>query len=160
MSKEVAGFLVHQAVGTLGVIILSAMSWYGSLELLKLGRVDFTAQATTSLLLGVPGFPFQDASGFVLGFSLARRLRTKSVVFVWILPFLWFGFGALAVAPSSQLAYLVGGGCKVTRGCFYQVSFTLPLVASVSYTLGAVVSKWFLQRSSSDRNSREKLTNA
>jgi hypothetical protein len=151
--KEMAGFLMHQVVSTLGVVVLSAMSWYGTVELLKLGRVNVTAQVTTSVLLGTPGFPFQGASGFVLGFALARRLPAKSAVFVWILPLLWFGFGALAVAPTAELAYLIGGGCNVNRGCFHQVSFTLPLIASVSYTLGAAVStSWSLQRYSSDRN--------
>jgi hypothetical protein len=75
------------------------------------------------------------------------------VVFVWIVPLLWFGFGALAVAPTSTLAYLVGRACKVNHGCVYQVSFTLPLIASVSYALGGSVSTWLLQRSSPDRKS-------
>lgn len=132
--------------------MLSAMSWYATLELLKLGRVSLTAQAATLVLLGIPGFPFQSASGFALGFALGRRVRANSIVFVWILPLLWFLFGAFVVAPSSNLAYLVGGNCNASRGCFYQVTFTLPLVASLSYTLGAVVSAWLLQRSSVHRN--------
>ena len=150
ISREMIGFLVHQVISTLGVMMLSAMSWYGTVELLKLLRLNVTVQATTFVLLGIPGFPFQGAAGFVLGFGLARRIRTKSVIFVWILPLLWFSFGALAVAPSSRLAYLVGAGCKVSRGCFYQVSFTLPLVTAALYTLGAVVSRYLLQGSSAE----------
>ena len=71
-------------------MMLSAVSWYGTVELLKLVRLDVTVQATTFVLLGIPGFPFQGAAGFVLGFGLARRIRTKSVIFVWILPLRWF----------------------------------------------------------------------
>lgn len=153
ISRKMVGFLVHQVVSTFGVVVLSAMSWYSTMDLLKLGRANVMPEVTTAVLLGTPGFPFQAASGFVLGFALARRLRAASVGFVWILPLFWFGFGALAVAPISTLTYLVGGGCMVNRGCFYQVSFTLPLMASVSYTLGAVVSRWLLQRSCRDRNS-------
>jgi len=149
MTREFPAFLVHQVIGTLGVIMASAMSWYTFLELLKLGRIGLTDQTATVPLLGIPGFPFQGASGFVLGFTLARRLPAKTVVFVWILPFLWFGFGALAVAPTSKLAYLVGGSCNANRGCFYQLSFTLPLIASIAYTSGAVVSKWLQGRSKS-----------
>jgi hypothetical protein len=156
ISREVTGFLIHQVVSTTGVAMLSAMSWYSTLELLKLGQVHLTTQATALVLLGIPGFPFQGASGFILGFALARQLRAKSVSYVWILPLLWFCFGALAVAPSSKLAYLIGGACKVSRGCFYQVLFTLPLVASVLYAVGAVVSRWSLQRSSRHRNSSTK----
>ena len=63
-------------------------------------------------LLGIPGFPFQAACGFVLGFTLARRLRARSVVFVWVLPLLWFGLGALVVAPTSELDYLIGGSLQ------------------------------------------------
>jgi hypothetical protein len=150
VSRETVGFLVHQVVSTFGVVVLSGMSWYGTVELLKLGGVNVASEVTTSVLLGTPGFPFQAASGMGLGFALARRLPAKSVGFVWILPLLWFGFGGLAVAPISTLAYLVGGGCQVNRGCFYQISFTLPLIASISYALGGAVSTCLLQRSSRD----------
>ena len=155
-SREVTGFVIHQVLSTLGVVMLSAMSWYGNVELLKLVRVNVTTQATTSVLLGLPGFPFQGAVGFVFAFGLARRVRAKSVVFVWILPLLWFCIGALTVAPSSKLAYLIGEGCKATQGCFYQVLFTLPLVASVFYTLGATVSRCLLRSAFVDRNSLTK----
>jgi hypothetical protein len=60
------------------------------------------------------------------------------------------GFGALAVAPISRLAYLIGGSCSANRGCFYQVLFTLPLIASIGYTTGGVVSRWLLRRASPD----------
>lgn len=160
ISREVTGFLIHQVVSTLGVVMLSAMSWYGTVELLKLVQVNLTTQATTSVLLGLPGFPFQGAAGFVLGFGLARRVRVKSVVFVSILPLLWFCLGAFTVAPNSKLAYLIGEGCKPTRGCFYQVLFTLPLVASVLYTLGAVVSRCFLRSSPERRSSPTKSHHA
>lgn len=151
MTREFTAFLVHQVIGTLGVIMASAMSWYTVLELLKLGRVGLTGETATFPLLGIPGFPFQAASGFVLGYTLARRrLPAKPAFLVWILPLLWFGFGALAVAPTSKLDYLVGGSCNANRGCFYQLSFTLPLIASVAYTTGAVVCKWFQGRSKSE----------
>jgi len=77
ISREMIGFLVHQVISTLGIMMLSAMSWYGTVELLKLVRLNVTAQATTFVLLGIPGFPFQGAAGFVLGFGLARRIRTS-----------------------------------------------------------------------------------
>lgn len=148
ISRELFGFLVHQLASTLGVVVLSALSWYGTVELLRIGRVNVTSEVTTSVLLGTPGFPFQAASGLVLGFTLARRLPAKTAVFVWILPFLWFGFGALAVAPTSKLTYLVGRSCNPNRGCFYQLSFALPLIASVAYTVGVVVFGCWQQRSS------------
>ena len=149
MTREFTAFLIHQLIGTLGVIMASAMSWYTFLELLRLGRIGLTGEAATFPLLGIPGFPFQAASGFVLGFTLARRLPARTAVLVWILPLLWFGFGALAVAPTSKLDYVVGGSCNANRGCFYQLSFTLPLIASIAYTTGAVVSRWFQGRSKS-----------
>ena len=143
---EFSAFLVHQVTGTLGVVMGAAMSWYTLLELLKLGRVGLIGGAAIVPLLGIPGFPFQAACGFVLGFTLIRRAPARTVVLVWMLPLLWFGFGALAVAPSSKLDYLVGRSCNATRGCFYQLSFTLPLIASIAYTTGAVVSRWFQGR--------------
>ncbi len=149
MAREFTGFLVHQVIATLGVVIASAMSWYTLLELLKLCRIGLTGETATFPLLGIPGFPFQAASGFVLGFTLTRRLPVTTAVLVWILPCLWFGFGALAVAPSSKLDYLVGGSCDANRGCFYQLSFTLPFIASIAYTTGAVVSRWLQGRSKS-----------
>lgn len=127
----------------------TAMCWYSFLELLNLGRIGLRGEIATFPLLGIPGFPLQAANGFVLGLTLARRLPEKAVVFIWILPFLWFGFGALVVAPTSKLAYLVGGNCNANRGCFYQLSFTLPLIASIAYTTGAIVSRWLQGRSKS-----------
>jgi hypothetical protein len=147
ISRELVGFLIHQVTATLGVVVLSAMSWYGTVELLRLGRANVTSETTASVLLGTPGFPFQAASGLALGLTLARRLPAKAAAFVWILPFMWFGFGALAVAHTSKLTYLVGGSCNPNRGCFYQLSFTLPLIASVAYSVGAAVSRWWRKRS-------------
>ena len=72
MSREATRFMIHQVGSTLGVIVLSGMSCYESVELLKLVRVNVTTQAATSLLLGVPGFPFHGAVGFFFGFGLAR----------------------------------------------------------------------------------------
>jgi hypothetical protein len=156
ISREVTGFVIHQVVSTLGVIMFSALCCYGNLELLKLIRFNVTTQTAASILLGVPGFPFQGAVGFFLGCGLARRLRAKSVVLVWILPLLWFCLGALSVAPTSTPAYLIGEGCMANRGCFYQVLFTLPLVASVFYTLGAIVSRRLLRSSRANHNSLTK----
>lgn len=149
MAREFTAFLVHQMTGTLGVIMVSAMSWYTFLELLRLGRITLVGETAAFPLLGIPGFPLQATSGFVLGLTLARRLPARAVVFAWILPFLWFWFGAFVVAPTSKLAYLVGGSCSASRGCFYQLSFTLPLIASIAYVAGAVVSRWLQRRSKS-----------
>jgi hypothetical protein len=159
-SKEMNGFLLHQAASTLGVMVLSAVSWYSAVELLSLVRVNLTTQTGDSVLFGVPGFPFQGAAGLFLGAGLARRVQVKSVVFVWILPLFWFCFGALAVAPSSTLAYLIGEGCRPTRGCFYQVAFTLPLVASILYTIGGAASRRFSRRRSRRGNSQIKANHA
>ena len=153
ISREVTGFAIHQVGSTLGVMMLSAMSCYETVELLKLVRINVTTKAATFVLLGVPGFPFQGAVAFVFGFGLARYVRAKSVIFVWILPFLCFCLGALTVAPSSsKLAYVIGGACKATQGCFYQVSLTLPLVASIFYTLGAILSRALSNKLRQDDN--------
>lgn len=152
MTREFGAFLIHQVVGTLGVIMTSAMSWYTFLEVLKFGRITLSGETATFPLLGIPGFPVQAASGFVLGFTLARRLLARTAILIWILPLLWFGFGALEVAPTSKLDYLVGGSCNANRGCFYQISFTLRLIASIAYTTGAVVSRWFQCRSKSAKD--------
>jgi hypothetical protein len=157
ISREVTGFVIHQVSSTLGVMVLSAISCYEFVELLKLVRINVATQAVTFVLLGVPGFPFQGAVGFFLGFGLARYIWTKSVVFVWTIPFLLFCIGAFTVAPSSSpLTFLVGGGCRATRGCFYQISFTLPLIASVFYTLGAISSRSIHHRSDAGRHSTSK----
>ena len=124
MTKELTAFLIHQVIGTLGVVMASARSRYTFLEVLRLGRIGLTGETATFPLLGIPGFPFQAASGFVLGFTLARRLPARTAVLVWILPLLWFVFGALAVAPTSTLDYLVGGSCNANHqpGLFISTS--------------------------------------
>jgi hypothetical protein len=62
ISREMTGFLIHQVVSTFGVVMLSAMSSYSTVELLKLIRINLTTQATISVLLGLFGFPFQVAA--------------------------------------------------------------------------------------------------
>ena len=59
VSREMIGFLVHQVISTLGVMTLSAMSWYGTVELLKLVRLNVTVQVITFVLLGIPAFRFK-----------------------------------------------------------------------------------------------------
>jgi len=153
--KKIVGFAVHQAASTLGIIVLSGISWNETVDTLGLGRINVPNGVTNSVLLGTPGFPFQAAAGIVLGFTLARRLHVNSIGFVWILPLLWFCFGAVVVAPISTLHYLLDGGCQPARGCFYQILFTLPLIASFSYAFGGVVSMRLIKMSSRDRQPPE-----
>ena len=90
-TKEVTWFVIHQVVSTLGVMILSAISCYQFVELLGILRINVTRQAVTSVLLGVPGFPFQGAIGLAFGFALLATYRLSQSFLYGFFRFFSFG---------------------------------------------------------------------
>ena len=86
-----------------------------------------------------------------LGFAISRLWRSRSALWTWVLPVLWFALG-FAALPGGNQSVLVGksvwsqfSGSECVSGlqslgCRKFFLFTLPLVRGVSYSLGVYIS--------------------
>jgi hypothetical protein len=141
--KRILFFVLHQLISTIGVVAISGVLCFSFVAILHTWYPSLTSRQASWLLTEVPGFPFQILTGLVAGFLLARITRTRSVLLVWIVPLLFLCFGALIVVhpTSSTLAHLFGDACGPADHCFDQILFTLPFLASLAYTVGAVLGR-------------------
>ena len=99
-----------------------------------------------------------------MGFMMYRVWRSATSKWAWILPALWFAFGALLYAghsharsvllqPDSFWAHFLGGRCASRAlDCGEFFSFTVPLTRSLWYSLAAVVAARVLNPLPSDPN--------
>jgi hypothetical protein len=145
-------FLIHQSLGTWGVFL--AAPWV----LIFLGEVGrhfglktYMAQ-TQWLLYGTPFSPAHVVFALVLGWVLGGTLRHRSMLWVWIFPFLslctaYIGFpligngSAVAYAPlgvSSKLEYSWG---YFGVHSFQQVVRISLLYSATAYSLGALLAR-------------------
>lgn len=134
---------LHQVVGTIGIIVLSGIicdALFGLAHTL----IPSTKMARASwFLTEVSGFPVQVSLGLAAGFAIARWVPSRFAVWVWVLPLVFFCFGAtLVVQPAgSRLNYMFGDTCKPAEHCFYQILFTLPFLVSIGYASGAAMAR-------------------
>lgn len=135
-------FLLHQVISTAGVIVTSGVITSAVMPLLK--ALGVRASPVSWFLTEIPGFPLQAVAGIILGFLVERIVGSRSALWVWILPGLFFSFGALVIVhpESSIVVHLLGSGCKPAQHCFDQLLFTLPFIASLGYTSGAVLARF------------------
>src|SRR5690349_11018714 len=81
--KVLGLFFVHQLVGTWGIAIFAYYSGTSFLELI--GRPQWI-RTLQWILTETPFFPIQVILGLGLGWSLARRLAHRSMLWVWVIP--------------------------------------------------------------------------
>jgi hypothetical protein len=153
VGKATALFALHQFVGTFGVAFAAAVLIFFWFELLRpLYPGLFTSSNASRLLTGLPYFPSQVILGLWSGWSLRRRFRHRSMVWVWILPLVVLSYAVIAVPtmtpgqvpPSfqagigqSRLEHYFGHGCRIEERCTDQLGITMPFYVSLSYALGA-----------------------
>lgn len=132
-------FLLHQLISTIGVIVFSGVSVFGLIGLLRM--LVPTAPRASWILTEMPGFPVQFLIGIGLGSVLGKSLRSRSAVWVWILPLVFLVFGLFIVShpESSSFGHLIGTNCRPSERCFDQLLFTLPFVAALGYAAGVLL---------------------
>jgi hypothetical protein len=142
--RRILLFAFHQLMSTIGIAVISGVLCFFIVRSLHMVSPSLTAMRASWLLTEVPGFPVQVLVGVVLGFLLERATRSRSALWVWIIPSLFLCFGAVIVVhpASSTLAHLFGSGCKPAAHCFDQLLFTLPFLASLGYTAGAALGRF------------------
>jgi hypothetical protein len=157
--KDVLVFATHQLVGTWGVAIAAAPLTFVSFEILRpLNPRLFVSHNAHVLLTELAYFPMQMALALWSGWSFSRRFHHRSMLWVWVLPFLILCYVVAAVPTltpdliftsvlakanrnQSPLFHYVGPGCRIENRCLDQVLITMPFYASVSYSLGALLAR-------------------
>jgi hypothetical protein len=148
-------FVLHQIVGTEGVIWLTALGVF----LFKRSVAEVhEAWADSALMRGMhwifsntPFFPIQITVGAYLGWKLYRRWGHRSMLWVWLLPGAVLTCVVIAVptfspwsssaADTGPLSHYFGWGCQADYHCYDQLTFTQPFYASVAYSLGALLAR-------------------
>src|SRR5580698_2961657 len=80
----------------------------------------------------------------LIGFGMWWRWRSEAAKWTWIVPLVWFGFGAVTVAGRGIFGPLFissssNFGAAEIRSFF---AFTIPLVRAVSYSVGVYISSF------------------
>jgi len=145
-------FVLHQIVGTEGVVWLTALGVF----LFKRSVAEVhEAWADSALMRGMhwifsntPFFPIQIAVGAYLRWKLYRRWGHRSMLWVWILPGVVLTYAVIAVptfspwssslADTGPLSHYFGWGCQADYRCYDQLTFTQRFYTSVAYSLGAL----------------------
>ena len=150
--KTVLVFVLHQIVGTEGVIWLTV---FGAFVLTSTVSRVHEAWLHSGLIRGMhliltntPFFPIQIALGAYLGWKLYSRWQHRSMLWVWILPVLVLTYAVIAISTLSPwsyspsdtgpLSHYFGWGCQADYRCYDQLTFTEPFYTSVAYSLGAL----------------------
>jgi hypothetical protein len=156
--RSIVIFAAHQFIGSLGVVYLSTyvVSAFGGLLAIiyDLFGHSFSTRPLHWIMTETPYFPIQIAIGAGLGWTLYRRFRHLSMLWVWIVPFSILSYAVVALPTfsdtsifnkagglQSSLSHYFGWGCQPRDRCFDQILITLPTYSAVAYSLGAFLAR-------------------
>jgi hypothetical protein len=153
--KNILHFVMHQFISTLGVGVAAATGIFFGFDLMRIVNSDlFSSDNAQRVISRTPYFPAQILIACSWGWILGRRLKHRSMLWVWVVPLLILVYAvsenvsltphftsALAITDHSALSRYFGFGCRVEDRCIDQLTITMPFYASAAYSLGA-----FLQR--------------
>ena len=139
-------FMMHQLIGTWGIGISAYFLGAVTLDLVSLGR-PYSMQPLHWILTETPFFPAQVILGFYSGWYFGRRLRHRSMLWVWLIPGLILAYATLTrpdltsqisvlAGSSDPLSHYFGWGCQPKNHCFDQLLVTMPFYAATAYSIG------------------------
>lgn len=150
-------FITHQFIATLGVGVAAAFLTVFTFTLLRpLSPHLFASRNAHLILTRVPHFPMQVILGLWSGWSFGRRFQHRSMLWVWVVPLLITSYAVmslptlmpdqtsvLVVARDNQspISHYFGRGCRVEDRCEDQLLVTMPLYASIAYSVGALMAR-------------------
>lgn len=156
-------FLLHQLVGTIGVIAVAGLLTSAIINVLRWLGWPIPGHYLSRILTESPYFPVQITLALIFGCLLSRRFRHQGMLWVWVIPGAFLGYlivalptTAAAVASDSRLSHFFGRGCRVESHCFDQLGATLPFYVSVAYSLGALIARK-MQRGSFEKDGSSDL---
>jgi hypothetical protein len=137
--RTLLSIFVHLLISTIGVIVLAHLLTFLLFKLAYSFHLPATIEQLHWTLTGIPGFPVQAVVGLFVGFVLAKYMRRRVMIWIWLLPLMFLCLGILFSVGDypSVWDHFFGYGCSPKNRCFDQVGLTLPLVASAAYSLGA-----------------------
>jgi hypothetical protein len=145
-------FLMHQIIGIWVTIRSAPILTASAVNLLRLLGFHLTKADYYWVLNGTPYFPVQIGEGLLLGWILGRYLRHRSMLWVWVLPFIYLCYAIVAIPTlnpdvtppafqagigQSRLTHYLGWGCQPVNHCYDQEVVTSLAYAAGAYSLGA-----------------------
>jgi hypothetical protein len=153
---------MHQFIGTFGIGILAPWLVAASFDFLAFFGWRAPQKYTYLIVTENPYFPIQIGLGLFIGWRLSRRFRHRSMLWVWVLPFMALEYafiryplGILLLGQSPSLIAIAGSGvrqalwhyfgwgCRPVDRCLDQLWFTMPLYTSIAYSVGAALGRAF-----------------
>ena len=142
-SRTVGEFLLNLCIALFGTAMIESSIWSQIGHARSLSEVEIRSWFLNSTIAAL------------LGFFVCRRWRTKSAMWVWILPAAFFAFRVLLYSTSRSNSLLVGSSLPQhffapkcvndTAECRDFLIFTISAARTVAYSLAACVS-WHFQR--------------
>lgn len=150
-ARRVWIFVLHQFVATLGVVAITPLALAVVAPALRVFGASLSMRQFHWILTETPYFPLQIGFALLLGWSLSRYLGHRSMLWVWVLPFVGLSWlfatnGYIAslgpVPPSAaRLSHFFGWGCQPQNRCFDQLATTLPFYCAVAYSVGSLLGR-------------------
>jgi hypothetical protein len=147
LQKFALTLLMHQFVGTLGVVLLAGMLASIAFELPNPWVHGSTRHNVYVVMTAVPYFPAQIVVAFLLGWLISDLFAHDSMLWVWVLPYIWLVYDFVrspavsGMTFQSRFSHFFGWGCRPENHCIDQVGVTLPLYAAIAYSIGALVAR-------------------
>jgi hypothetical protein len=148
-------FILHQFIGTVGIVILASYLTAYVFDVIGLFGKTFPSAMMYRLLTGTPYYPIQFSLGLSLGWLIGWRVQHRAMLWVWILPFVNLTYAVIAIPTlvpklippayqagigESRWTHYFGWGCG-GHPCFDQPAITLLFYVSVVYSIGAFLAR-------------------
>jgi len=142
-------FAVHQMAGTFGVPIFAYLLGVSLFNLEGLLGREYSLRPLHHILTETPYFPVQIALGLWFGWLLGKRFLHRSMIYVWVLPFLMLSYAVVAVptfsagytsvliAVQSRFSHYYGLVRQPKNHCLDHLIVTMLFYAGTSYSIGA-----------------------
>jgi hypothetical protein len=152
--KSVLAFVVHQFIGTYGIVYTAPLVFSLAFKFPFLLGHPLPQRKFYAIVSELPYFSVQIIFALILGWLLGRVLRHRSIVWVWMLPLAILCYSvasAKVLNPTSVLAspgigqsrfsHYFGWGCRPADRCLDELLITMPFYSSLAYSLGAALAR-------------------
>jgi hypothetical protein len=154
--RGLIAFVVHQYIGTLGIVVLAGFLVAYVFDVLQLFGKHFPSHIMYRILTGTPYYPVQIGLGLLLGWSIGRRVQHRTMLWVWILPLAYLTYAIIAIPTlvpqwippeyqagvgESRFKHYFGWGCGDVHPCFDQNAITVLFYVAAAYSIGALLAQ-------------------
>jgi hypothetical protein len=156
LGRGVLSFVLHQYIGTLGIVVLAGFLVAYVFDVLQLFGKQVPSHIMFWILTGTPYYPVQIGLGLLLGWSIGRRVQHRAMLWVWILPLAYLTYAIIAIATlvpqlippeyqagvgETRFKHYFGWGCGDVHPCFDQNAITVLFYVAAAYSIGALLAR-------------------